>query len=58
MPDYDEGTLAILDTELDELLETLEVAYASKNVALENQVMRRVDQIGEILADLKRLERY
>jgi hypothetical protein len=58
MPDYDEDTLAILDTELNELRETLEVAYASKDETLQNQVMRRVGQIGEILVDLKRLERY
>jgi hypothetical protein len=60
MSDVDEvqDTFAILDTELNELRETLEVAYATKDLALQNQVMRRVDQIGEILADLKRLERY
>jgi hypothetical protein len=59
MPDYDEDTLAILETELNELRETLEVAYASKDLALQSQVMRRADQIGEILADLeKRGERY
>jgi hypothetical protein len=57
MPDYDEDTLTILDKELDELLETLEVAQASKDLELQNQVMRRVAQIGEILADLRRLER-
>ena len=60
MSDVDEvqDTFAILDTELNELRETLEVAYATKDLALQNQVMRGVDQIGEILADLKRLERY
>ena len=58
MPDDDEDTLAILDTELNELRETLEVAYASKDETLQNQVMRRVGQIGEILVDLKRLECY
>jgi hypothetical protein len=58
MPDYDEDTLAILDTELNELRETLEVAYASKDLALQSQVMRRADQIGEILADLEKRERY
>ena len=54
MPDHDEDTLAILDTELNELRETLEVAYASKDLALQSQVMRRADQIGEILADLEK----
>ena len=54
MPGHDEDTLAILDTELNELRETLEVAYASKDLALQNQVMRRADQIGEILADLEK----
>ena len=44
MPDHDEDTLAILDTELSKLRETLEVAYATKDSALQNQVMRRVDQ--------------
>jgi hypothetical protein len=58
MPDHDEDTLAILDTELNELREILEVAYASKDLALQSQVMRRVDQIGEILADLEKRERY
>jgi hypothetical protein len=59
MPDHDEETLAILlDTELSELRETLEVAYASKDLALQSQVMRRADQIGEILADLEKRERY
>ena len=38
--------------------ETLEVAYASKDLALQSQVMRRADQIGEILADLEKRERY
>ena len=54
MRDHDEDTLAILDTELNELRETLAVAYASKDLALQSQVMRRVDQIGEILADLEK----
>ena len=56
MSDDDEvqDTFAILDTELNELRETLEVAYATKDLALQNQVMRRVDQIGEILADLEK----
>ena len=58
MPDHDKDTLAILDTELNELRETLEVAYASKDLALQSQVMRRADQIGEILADLEKRERY
>jgi hypothetical protein len=58
MPDHDEDTLAILDTELNELREILEVAYASKDLALQSQVMRRADQIGEILADLEKRERY
>ena len=57
MPDHDEDALAILDTELNELRETLEVAYASKDLALQSQVMRRADQIGEILADLEKRER-
>jgi hypothetical protein len=56
MLDDDEvqDTFAILDIELNELRETLEVAYATKDLALQNQVMRRVDQIGEILADLEK----
>ena len=60
MSDDDEvqDTFAILDTELNELRETLEVAYATKDLALQNQVMRRVDQIGAMLADLERLGRY
>jgi hypothetical protein len=60
MSDDDEvqDTFAILDTELNELRETLEVAYASKDLALQNQVVRRVDQIGAMLADLERLGRY
>ena len=58
MPDHDEDTLAILDTELNELREILEVTYASKDLALQSQVMRRADQIGEILADLEKRERY
>jgi hypothetical protein len=58
MPDHDEDTLAILDTEPNELREILEVAYASKDLALQSQVMRRADQIGEILADLEKRERY
>jgi hypothetical protein len=58
MRDHDEDTLAILDTELNELRETLEVAYASTDLALQSQVMRRADQIGEILADLEKRERY
>ena len=58
MPDHDEDTLAILDTELSKLRETLEVAYATKDLALQNQVMRRVDQIGEMVADLEKRERY
>jgi hypothetical protein len=60
MSDDDEvqDTFAILDTELNELRETLEVAYATKDLALQNQVMRRVDQIGAMLADLERLVRY
>jgi hypothetical protein len=53
-----QDTFAILDTELSELRETLEVAYATKDLALQNQVMRRVDQIGAMLADLERLARY
>jgi hypothetical protein len=60
MLDDDEvqDTFAILDIELNELRETLEVAYATKDLALQSQVMRRVDQIGEILADLEKRERY
>ena len=60
MSDDDEvqDTFAILDTELNELRETLEVAYATKDLALQNQVMRRVDQIGAMLADLERVVRY
>ena len=60
MSDDDEvqDTFAILDTELNELRETLEVAYATKDLALQNQVMRRVDQIGAMVADLERLGRY
>jgi hypothetical protein len=60
MSDDDEvqDTFAILDTELNELRETLEVAYATKDLALQNQVMRRVDQIGAMVADLERLARY
>jgi hypothetical protein len=56
MSDDDEvqDTFAILDTELNELRETLEVAYATKDLALQNQVMRRVDQIGAMLADLEK----
>ena len=56
MSDDDEvqDTFAILDTELSELRETLEVAYATKDLALQNQVMRRVDQIGAMLADLEK----
>ena len=54
MPENDEDALAILDTELNELRETLEVAYASKDLALQNQVMRRVDQIGAMVADLEK----
>ena len=56
MSDDDEvqDTFAILDTELNELRETLEVAYATKDLALQNQVMRRVDQIGEMVADLEK----
>jgi hypothetical protein len=53
-----QDTFAILDTELNELRETLEVAYATKDLALQNQVMRRVDQIGAMLADLERLAPY
>jgi hypothetical protein len=58
MSDDDEvqDTFAILDTELNELRETLEVAYATKDLALQNQVMRRVDQIGAMVADLERLD--
>jgi hypothetical protein len=60
MSDDDEAqdTFAILDTELNELCETLEVAYATKDLALQNQVMRRVDQIGAMVSDLERLARY
>ena len=60
MSDDDEvqDTFAILDTELNELRETLEVAYATKDLALQNQVMRRVDQIGAMVADLEKRERY
>jgi len=60
MSDDDEvqDTFAILDSELNELRETLEVAYATKDLALQNQVVRRVDQIGAMLADLERLGRY
>jgi hypothetical protein len=56
MSDDDEvqDTFAILDTELNELRETLEVAYATKDLALQNQVMRRVDQIGAMVADLEK----
>ena len=56
MSDDDEvqDTLAILDTELNELRETLEVAYATKDLALQNQVMRRVNQIGAMVADLEK----
>jgi hypothetical protein len=56
MSDDDEvqDTFAILDTELNELRETLEVAYATKDLALLNQVMRRVDQIGAMVADLEK----
>jgi len=56
MSDDDEvqDTFAILDTELNELRETLEVAYATKDLALQNQVMRRVDQIGAMLSDLEK----
>jgi hypothetical protein len=49
-----QDTFAILDTELNELRETLEVAYATKDLALQNQVMRRVDQIGAMVADLEK----
>jgi hypothetical protein len=49
-----QDTFAILDTELSELRETLEVAYATKDLALQNQVMRRVDQIGAMLSDLEK----
>jgi hypothetical protein len=60
MSDDDEvqDTFAILDTELNELRETLEVAYATKDLALQKQVMRRVDQIGAMVADLEKRERY
>jgi hypothetical protein len=54
MSDDDQDTFAILDTELNELRETLEVAYATKDLALQNQVMRRVDQIGAMVADLEK----
>ena len=56
MSDDDEvqDTFAILDSELNELRETLEVAYATKDLALQNQVMRRVDQIGAMVADLEK----
>jgi hypothetical protein len=30
------------------------VAYATKDLALQNQVMRRVDQIGAMVADLEK----
>jgi hypothetical protein len=49
--------LATLETELEELCETLEMAYAAQNAALQNQVLRRVDQIGEILANFPTFER-
>ena len=60
MSDDDEvqDTFSILDTELNELRETLEVAYATKDLALQNQVMRRVDQIGAMVADLEKWDAF
>jgi hypothetical protein len=49
--------LVTLETELEELRETLEMAYAVNDGALQNQVLRRVHQIGEILANFQTLER-
>jgi hypothetical protein len=49
--------LVTLETELKELRETLEMAYAIKDGALQNQILRRVDQIGEILANFQAFER-
>jgi hypothetical protein len=59
MPYYDDfqDPLATLETELEELHETLEMAYAAQNAALQSQVLRRVDQIGEILANFPTFER-
>lgn len=51
-------TLAILETELDELGEKLQVAYASRDITLHTQVMRRVEQIGEILGNFEIMARY
>jgi hypothetical protein len=59
MPYYDDfqDPLATLETELEELRETLEMPCATQNAALQNQVLRRVDQIGEIMANFQTFER-
>jgi hypothetical protein len=59
MPYYDDfqDPLVTLETELEELCETLEMACAAQNAALQNQVLRRMDQIGEILANFQTFER-